>query len=101
MDGEYIKNPPFLDTYTFSVQNILELHNKLQREDVFATCTNKHSSYLIPLSYLIFLTVSAVSEQCFSFLQLYALFTAAYWGNIHEERGRSICESLHFNVFTF
>lgn len=29
MDGEYIKNPPFLDTYTFSVQNILEIHNKL------------------------------------------------------------------------
>ena len=29
MDGEYIKNPPFLDTYTFSVQNILEIYNKL------------------------------------------------------------------------
>ena len=52
--------------------------------------TNTFSSYLISL-YLIFLAISAVYEQYFSFLQLYALFTAAYWGNTHEKRGRSIC----------
>ena len=36
MDGEYIKNPPYLNTYTFSVQNIMVVVALLMVNQLFS-----------------------------------------------------------------